>query len=118
MKGKIRFNYGFDGGIPHQKLEIDLSGGEANKIYRLMIEFGNEEADFGMFGTDDHGNAKLEFTSHPESNQERITDYLPAGEDVRNIKRIMVYLQEHPALVAELHLNLYNRTHKNSSLSL
>jgi len=118
MKGKIRFDYGFNDGSPCQELEINISDGEANKVYRLVVEFGSEEADFGMFGTDDHGNAKLEFASHPKLNQEKITDYLPAGEDVRNIQRVLVYLQDHPTLVTELQLNLYNRTHKKSPLSL
>ncbi|MDT8364326.1 MAG: hypothetical protein RQ714_06725 [Nitrosomonas sp.] len=118
MKGKIRFYYGSSDELPHQELEIEISGGDANKVYRLMIDFGHTEADFGMFGTDDHGSARLEFVSHPELNQEQITDYLPGGKDVRGIQRIRIYLQGHPALVTELQLNLYGHAHKKVSLPL
>ena len=118
MKGKIKFDYGFNDGSPYQILEIDISNGEANKVYRLTVEFSDEEVDFGMFGTDDHGNAKLEFASYPEVNQEKITDYLPAGKDVRCIQLILIYLHGHPALVTELRLNLYNWTRKRVSLPL
>lgn len=81
-----------------------------------MVDFGNEEADFGMFGTDDQGSAKLEFASCPKLNQEQIADYLPPGKDVRNVQRILVYLQGRPALTAELQLNLYARMHKKVPL--
>lgn len=118
MKGKIKFDYGFNDGSPYQVLEIDISDGEANKVYRLMVEFSDEGADFGMFGTDDHGNARLEFASYPKVNQEKITDYLPAGKDVRCIQRILVYLHGHPALVTELRLSLYNWARKRASLPL
>ena len=116
MKGKIRFDYGFNDGLMYQELEIDISDGEANKIHRLMVEFDDEEADFGMFGTDDHGNAKLEFASHPKLNQEQIADYLPAGKDVRSIQRVLVYLQGHPALVTELQLNLFQHSLKKHNI--
>lgn len=93
MKGKVKFDYALEDGVIRQEFGIEIRHASANRDYQLMVDFGEGEIDLGTFSTDSLGHAGLEFDSTSGWNQTRTGDFLPAGRDVRNIRRVRILLE-------------------------
>ncbi len=100
MQGQVKFDYELRDGLPWQGFGVAIKHAPANKDYRLMVDFGNGGIDFGIFSTNSLGSAGLEFDSTSALGRKQIADFLPPGQDVRNIRCVQILLGDKPVLEA------------------
>lgn len=100
MKGKITFDYVVHEGRPEQMLTVGLQQAPANRDYRLMVDFGEGEMQLKIFHTDAVGEAALAFGNPCEQLSNVHDNCLPAGQDVRNIRRVRVLLEDQAVMEA------------------